>query len=118
MRGPFTSPVEILCRMVFVFSNKEATSNTVVKPHLENSCSICEVSWPLGKLSEWSKPSVKMWTWLFQKPAVTTHLPQLTTVTARANRRGFVVALGPTSIMTPLWTTIVPSEIGGSKGEG
>jgi len=55
-----------------------------------------------GEFSEWSRPDVKMCTWLFQKPAVTTMRSQWMTVTARAKRGGLVVALGPTAVMRPL----------------
>ena len=100
-----------------VLSSTEAISKTVVKPQRVSICSSCEESLPAERFSAWSRPWVKMWTWLFQKPAVTTRPLQSMMVTARAKRGGLVVPPGPTAVMRPSWMRIIPFSMGESVGE-
>jgi len=88
--------------MVKATLEKTVTSWAVVKPQRVSMASSCAESSEEESFSEWSRPDVKMCTWLFQKPAVTTMRSQWMTVTARAKRGGLVVALGPTAVMRPL----------------
>src|SRR5690349_5372252 len=65
--------------------------------------------------SAWSNPGVRMCTWLFQNPAVTTKPLQSSTVVPFGS---WTVAVGPTAAMRPSWTRTVPPSIAGPAGDG
>src|SRR5258706_14739677 len=91
--GPFTPPLSMRRRMRVVFPSTDAMSKTVVKPQRVSISWSLEVICSDESLSAWSRPGVRICTWLFQKPAVTIIPLQSTTVAWRGT---LIVAVGAT----------------------
>ncbi len=98
-----------------MLSSTDEMSKTVVNPHRFSIAS--SSAWSAAALSApaWRSPGVKMWTWLFQNPAVMKVAAQST---MRAPGGTFVDSRGPTAATRPSRITMTAFRIGSASGEG